>query len=81
MLDRLLYQLRGIDPVRLLGSWRLSIVLMVLAALYNGILTAFAQRSPAPVVGNIAGLAPFWAAIWPTDSVSGTFGGMCGYPC
>ncbi len=43
-----------------LGSWRLSIVLMVLAALYYGFLAIWATSSPPHVVGNIAQLAPFW---------------------
>jgi hypothetical protein len=43
-----------------LGSWRLSVVLMVLAALYYGFLAVWATSSPPHVVANIASLAPFW---------------------
>lgn len=43
-----------------LGSWRLSVVLMVLAALYHLFLVVWSATSPAGVVRNIAGLAPFW---------------------
>jgi len=44
-----------------LGSWRLSIVLMVLATLYYALLAIWSTSSPAEVVRNIAGLLPFWA--------------------
>jgi len=62
MWDRFLYGLRGRTPDlgRGLGSWRLSIVLMILAALYYGLLVIFAALSPPHVVENIASLAPFW---------------------
>jgi hypothetical protein len=43
-----------------LGSWRLSIVLMVLAALYFALLAIWSSASPPHVVRNIAGLLPFW---------------------
>ena len=43
-----------------LGSWRLSVVLMVLGAVYYLLLAVWATASPAEVVGNIAGLFPFW---------------------
>ena len=43
-----------------LGSWRLSIVLMIVAALYNAFLAIWAGSSPPHVVRNIAGLLPFW---------------------
>ena len=43
-----------------LGSWRLSIVLMVAAALYYTFLAVWATSSPPHVVQNIASLAPFW---------------------
>ena len=43
-----------------LGSWRLSIVLMVAAGLYYGFLAIWATSSPPHVVQNIASLAPFW---------------------
>jgi cytochrome c biogenesis protein ResB len=48
------------EPGPRLGSWRLSIVLMVLAALYYGFLAIWATSSPPHVVQNIAGLLPFW---------------------
>lgn len=50
----------GLDAGRWLGSWRLSVVLMVLAALFHLFLAAWAYTSPSHVVRNIAGLAPFW---------------------
>lgn len=43
-----------------LGSWRLSIVLMVAAALYYAFLAIWATSSPPRVVRSIASLAPFW---------------------
>jgi len=43
-----------------LGDWRLSIALMVLAALYSGFLAIWAGSSPPEVVRNIASLSPFW---------------------
>ena len=43
-----------------LGSWRLSIVLMVVAALYYAFLAIWAGSSPAHVVQSIAALLPFW---------------------
>ncbi len=57
-----LYAVRSLmtDPGPRLGSWRLSIVLMALAALYYGFLAIWATSSPPHVVGNIASLAPFW---------------------
>jgi len=62
MWDRALYTLRGRIPDlgRGLGSWRLSIVLMVLAGLYYGLLAIWATSSPPHVVQNIASLLPFW---------------------
>lgn len=48
------------EPGRWLGSWRLSIALMVSAALYAAFLAVWATSSPPHVVANIAGLAPFW---------------------
>lgn len=50
----------GLDASRWLGSWRLSVVLMVLAAFYHVFLAAWAFTSPSHVVRGIAGLAPFW---------------------
>ncbi|MBI5509409.1 MAG: hypothetical protein HY903_11715 [Deltaproteobacteria bacterium] len=45
---------------RLFGSFKLSVVLTVLLALYHGLLAIWARSSPAPVVQSIAGLLPFW---------------------
>jgi hypothetical protein len=61
MWDRLLFTIRSRlpNPVQLLGSWKLSVVLMVLAALYYALLAIWATSSPPHVVQNIAGLAPF----------------------
>lgn len=42
-----------------LGSWRLSIVLMVAAALYYAFLAIWSTSSPPHVVQNIAALSPF----------------------
>jgi len=50
----------GVDLGSRLGSWRLSIVLMVLAAQYYALLAIWARSSPAHIVQNIAGLLPFW---------------------
>jgi hypothetical protein len=44
----------------LLGSWKLSTVLMVTAGLYYGFLAIWSTSSPAHVVQNIARLLPFW---------------------
>lgn len=62
MWDRLLFAARrlSVDLGGRLGSWRLSIVLMVVAGLYYGFLAIWATSSPPHVVGNIAGLIPFW---------------------
>ena len=62
MLKRLLFAVRsfGVDPWPQLGSWKLSIVLMVVAALYYGFLTIWAASTPPATVQNIAGLTPFW---------------------
>jgi len=59
---RLLYRLRSaaVEPGRWLGSWRLSIALMVSAALYSAFLAIWASSSPPHVVANIARLLPFW---------------------
>lgn len=51
----------AVEPGRWLGSWRLSIALMVTAALYDAFLAIWATSSPPHVVANIAGLVPFWA--------------------
>ena len=62
MLDKLLFAIRRstVDLGSRLGSWRLSIVLMVVAGLYYGFLAIWATSSPPHVVQNIASLAPFW---------------------
>jgi hypothetical protein len=60
MLDRLLFAVRGLRVGRWLGSWKLSIVLMLLAGLYHGFLAIWSFSSPSHVVQNIAALAPFW---------------------
>jgi len=59
---RWIYRLRAaaVEPGRWLGSWRLSIALMVAAALYEGFLAIWATSSPPHVVANIARLLPFW---------------------
>jgi hypothetical protein len=63
MLDRILYPLRRRTPElgRLRGSWKLSIVLMVVAAFYYGLLAVWAALSPPDVVRRIASLVPFWS--------------------
>jgi len=43
-----------------LGSWRLSVVLMILAGLYYVFLAIWASSSPPHVVENIASMIPFW---------------------
>ncbi len=48
------------DPVSLLGSWKLSLVLMISLALWQGFLAIWAISSPPHVVRSIALLAPFW---------------------
>jgi len=62
MLDRALFAARrfGLDIGFWLGSWKLSIVLMVLAALYYLLLVIWAGSSPPHVVRNIASLLPYW---------------------
>ena len=62
MWTRVLFAVRSFttDLGPRLGSWRLSVVLMVLAALYYGFLAIWATSSPPHVVANIASLAPFW---------------------
>lgn len=62
MWDRILFPIRRRTPElgRLLGSWKLSVVLMVVAALYYGFLAIWATSSPPHVVQRIASLAPFW---------------------
>jgi len=61
MLDRLLFATRrfGLDLGGWLGSWRLSVVLMIVAAQYYVFLAIWAGSSPPHVVQNIAALLPF----------------------
>ncbi len=61
MLDKALFAARRFrqDIWFRLGSWKLSIVLMVLAVLYYLLLAIWAGSSPPHVVGNIASLAPY----------------------
>ncbi|MHB0972202.1 MAG: hypothetical protein ACYC7A_08945 [Thermoanaerobaculia bacterium] len=62
MLDNALFRIRsaGVDVWPLLGSWQLSIVLMVTTAFWYVLLAVFAFLSPPHVVQSIAGLAMFW---------------------
>lgn len=62
MWDKALFVLRRltVDLGPLLGSWRLSIVLMVLAVQYYVFLAIWAGSSPPHVVRNIASMIPFW---------------------
>jgi len=62
MWDRSLFAVRrfGLDVGRRLGSWRLSIVLMILAGTYYAFLAIWAGSSPPHMVRNIAVLLPFW---------------------
>lgn len=62
MLDRVLFATRRfwLDLGAWLGFWKLSIVLMVLAAVYYLLLAVWSTASPPHVVRNIALLAPFW---------------------
>jgi hypothetical protein len=63
MWARILYPLRRRTPElgRFLGSWKLSIILMVIAAFYYGLLVVWAALSPPDVVQRIGSLVPFWA--------------------
>lgn len=65
MWARLLYRLRRRTPDwgRLLQSWKLSVVLMVLAAFYYVLVAIWSVSSPPHVVGRIASLLPFWI-VW-----------------
>ena len=62
MWDRLLFRLRSasLDIWPLLGSWKLSVVLMIGTAVFYVMLTAYAFTTPAHVVQNIASLVVFW---------------------
>lgn len=62
VVSRLLSRVRAtsLDVGGWLGDWRLSVALMVLAALYTSFLAIWARSSPAEVVRNIASLSPFW---------------------
>ena len=65
MWARLLYRLRWRAPDwgRLLQSWKLSVVLMVLAIFYYVLVAVWSVSSPPHVVGRIASLLPFWL-VW-----------------
>lgn len=62
MLDRAFFRIRSavVDAGPWIGSWQLSVVLMVTAAFWNVLLAVFAFLSPPHVVHGIAGLAMFW---------------------
>jgi hypothetical protein len=62
MWDRSLFALRrlSVDLGRRMGSWRLSVALMVVAALYYAFLAIWSTSSPPHVVLTIALLLPFW---------------------
>lgn len=62
MLDRILFPIRRRTPElgRLLGSWKLSVAAMIVAAMYYGFLAIWAASSPPDVVQRIALLLPFW---------------------
>ncbi len=63
MWTRFIFALRGALPWinRTLASWKLSVVLMLLAALYYALLAIWSTTSPSHVVQSIAGLVPYWA--------------------
>lgn len=63
MWTRFAYWLRGIPAKAsvLLASWKTSVALMMVAALYYLLLAIWARSSPSQIVQNIAGLLPFWA--------------------
>ena len=65
MLDKALRRLRAatVDPWQLLGSWRLSVALMVSAAVWYVLLAFFSAFSPPHVIQSIAVLGMFWA-LW-----------------
>ena len=65
MLDRVLFAVRRfqLNIGDWLGFWKLSIVLMILAALYYLLLAIWAAASPPHVVRNIALLLPFWVVL------------------
>lgn len=65
MWARFLYRLRRRAPDwgRLLQSWKLSIVLLVLLAFYHALVAVWSVSSPPHIVGRIAGLLPFWL-VW-----------------
>lgn len=64
MWTRLLFWLRGLPPraSQLLASWKTSVVLLVLAALYDALLALWARSAPAQAVRELAGLLPLRAA-------------------
>lgn len=62
MSAKFFFRLRAatVDLGPFLGSWQLSVVLMVTAAFWYLLLAVFAFLSPTHVVQGIAGLAMFW---------------------
>lgn len=62
MWARLLFAIRSRvpDPIGVLGSWKLSIVLTVSGALWFAFLAIWSTSSPPSIVQAIAGLIPFW---------------------
>ena len=65
MLDKALRRLRAatVDPWQLLGSWRLSVALMVSATVWYALLAFVSALSPPHVIRNITELQMFWV-LW-----------------
>jgi hypothetical protein len=65
MLAEILFRVRRSLPDlgRFIGSWRLSVGLMVIAAMYQAVLTIFAALSGPEVGHRISQLLPFWT-VW-----------------
>jgi hypothetical protein len=49
------------EPRALLGSWKLSVILMIAACTFYLLLLIYSWTVPSHVVANIAGLGVFWA--------------------
>lgn len=64
MLDRALFRIRAelSEPRSLLGSWKLSVALMVGVSVFYLLLTIYSWTVPPTVVSNISGLWVFWIA-------------------
>lgn len=62
MWDRALYQLRAAltEPRALLGSWKLSVALMVGASVFYLMLAVYSWTVPSHVVAGIASLSLYW---------------------